>query len=198
MRIIIADEYAIVREGLKHLFEAELLLDVVAEVTDMKELKSDLERLDPDLILLDCRIPECDLFTLTSYIRDYHINTKLLVYTTIQSIPLIKDILEHAVDGLVLKQDSIAELRLAISHISRGYRYISSSVRNCLNNLESSLTTREMQILNLIIQGFPRSQIAEQLAVSPETIKSHRKNLMRKLNVQSGIELLERARSLNF
>lgn len=197
MKIVVADDHAIVREGLRRLIHAQDTLEVVAEVESAVHLKQVVAELQPELILLDYRMPGADTYAIAEYIKKRYPKTKILVFTAVQSGPLLKEMIESRIDGLVLKQDSNAELIAAINQIGQGIRYFSPSVQDCLKELEVYLTGRELQILNMIVMGLPRSQIAKQLEVSPETVKTHRKNLMKKLNVQTALELVNKAKALN-
>lgn len=195
MKLIIADDHSIVRSGVSHLLKQHSRYEVLAEVSDLISLVESVNTLVPDLIILDYRIPGGDAFATALQLMHLS-NTGILMYTACESPALLQEICDSPIEGIVLKQDTCSELLIALDTIRSGRRYISESVKTIIKGNEIRLTPRELQILNMIMMGFSRSMISNQLSVSPETVKSHRKNLMRKLDANNVSSLLHRAQEL--
>lgn len=193
-RVIIADDHSIVRSGVKSLLEADGGYSVIAELRDVIELKALADKTKPDIIILDYLMPGDDTFSIALEIKRISRDTKILIYTGLDSSMILSKLCRSDIDGILLKQDAISELLKALRIIKTGIRYISPRTREYTAYTDVQLTAREVQILRMILLGFSRSKIAEKLDVSPETIKSHRKNLMRKLEVQNVAELIQRSK----
>lgn len=195
--VMIADDHDIVRYGVKSLLEAEGSFSVIADIKDVNGMKEQAIQLQPDIILLDYLMPGGDTFAIATYLKRRYPQMKILIYTAIDSSAILKKLQLSCLDGILLKQESSKELLKALHSIRNNNRYVSVRVRDYTAHSETDLTTREVQILQMILMGFPRSKIAEQLELSPETIKTHRKNLMRKLEVQNITELVHRAKEFS-
>lgn len=191
--VIIADDHAILRHGVRSLLEADGSFTIIAEIESVEDLKKQASHLQPDIIILDYLMPGGDSFAVAVYLKRRYPNIKILIYTALDSSAILKKIYLSCVDGILLKQDPTLELFKALMSIRNNVRYVSARVLEHTAQLDIELTTRETQILHMILMGFRRSKIAEKLEVSPETIKTHRKNLMRKLDVNNITELVHRA-----
>jgi len=196
-RVMIADDHAILRYGVRSLIEAEGSFSVIAEIESVDALKQQAVELQPDIILLDYLMPGGDAFSVAMYVKRRYPKIKILFYTAIDSPAILTKMNNSCVDGVLLKQDPSSDLIKALISIRNHNRYISNRVQECSAHAKVDLTTREVQVLHMILMGFRRSTIAEKLEISPETIKTHRKNLMRKLEVQNITELVHRAKEFS-
>ncbi|MCG8669801.1 MAG: response regulator transcription factor [Pseudomonadales bacterium] len=196
MRVIIADDHEVVRFGVRALLESLGGYEVVAEIGELDQLKELVHNLSPDLLILDYQMPGGHSAALSNYLKKRYPNLKILVFTGQQSAAILREIYLSQVDGILLKQDKSKEMLVALENITQNKRYVSSHVLSVSQEIDIELTAREMQILQLILDGLPRSTIADQLDVSVETIKTHRRNLMRKLDVQNVTQLVTKASQL--
>ena len=186
-----------VREGIKNFLNRQDDLEVIAEVEDIQQLFSLLSRVTPDLVLLDYKLRQGDTFGVPEQLKNFNEQIKVLLLTGYCSSAALQKLSQSRIDGLVLKQAPLEELHAAIQEIQQGRVYISPMVDEYIEPHQSvNLTGRELQILNMIVMGLSRSQIAEQLEVAAETIKSHRKNLMKKMEVRTVTELIVKAQEL--
>lgn len=195
-QVILAENHSIVRVGIKSVLDATGGYNVAAELDEASGLTQLAIDVEPDLIIVDLLIPGGDTLSSLLEIKRCCKSTKILIFTALDSPKKLKKMCATAIDGILLKQDSSSELIKAIEVLNNGKRYLSPNTLKYTSYEDIHLTTREVQILHLILLGFKRSHIAEKLEVSPETIKSHRKNLMRKLNAKNITQLINRAKEL--
>lgn len=193
INIVLAEDHTIVRDGLRRLFDSQPTMQIVAEVDNVSALRATIERWQPHVLLLDYKMPGGDTFTAAESLRKQFPHTRILMLTGVQSSITLRKLAESALNGLLLKQGSTDELLNAIQIVYEGGHYLSPLVEPHLNESQVELTGRELQILNMIVLGLTRSQIAEQLEISAETVKSHRKNLMKKLQAKTVTELIIKA-----
>ena len=196
MRVIIADDHQVVRFGLKALLESEGSYQVVAEAENLNDLKVLVQEQEPNIVILDYKMPGGHAVAVANYLKRRHSELKILIFTAQESAVILKELYLSLVDGVLLKQDQSSEVLVALRVICAGQRYVSQKVIEYVGNIDLELTSREMQILQLILQGLPRSRIASQLDVSAETVKTHRRNLMRKLEVQNVTQLVNKDNEL--
>jgi DNA-binding NarL/FixJ family response regulator len=196
MRIILADDHAIFREGLKLLLHSRPDFCVVAEIADLEHLKTLLYSQQADLLILDYHIPGGDAVALLAYCKARYPDLKVIALTGSHSGPILKQLVAAKADGVLLKDSAAAELLLAIQQVMRGGHYVSEAVGNTIADIELPLSTRELQILKLIFFGLVTREIAEKLALSPKTVDKHRENIMRKLQVNNLVELINKTHQL--
>jgi DNA-binding NarL/FixJ family response regulator len=196
MRIILADDHAIFREGLKLLLHSRPDFCVVAEIADLEHLKTLLYSQQADLLILDYHIPGGDAVALLAYCKARYPDLKVIALTGSHSGPILKQLVAAKADGVLLKDGAAAELLLAIQQVMRGGYYVSEAVGNTIADIELPLSTRELQILKLIFFGLVTREIAEKLALSPKTVDKHRENIMRKLQVNNLVELINKTHQL--
>ncbi|ASF45416.1 LuxR C-terminal-related transcriptional regulator [Methylovulum psychrotolerans] len=196
MRIILADDHAIFREGLKLLLHSRPDFCVVAEIADLEHLKTLLYSQQADLLILDYHIPGGDAVALLAYCKARYPDLKVIALTGSHSGPILKQLVAAKADGVLLKDSAAAELLLAIQQVMRGGHYVSEAVGNTIADIELPLSTRELQILKLIFSGLVTREIAEKLALSPKTVDKHRENIMRKLQVNNLVELINKTHQL--
>jgi len=197
-RIVIAEDYTILREGLRSLLSADPAFEIVGEAEDGRQAIERAAELKPDLVLLDLSMPRTSGLDAIREIKRLSPQTRICVLTIHKAEEYILATLEAGADGYVLKEASHAELTLAIRSILEGKRYLSPGVsgkviEGYLGGRKTfktttpwdTLTQREREILKLIAEGYRNSEIAEYLFISVKTVEKHRANLMKKLNLHS-------------
>ena len=204
-KIILADDHAIFRAGLKSLIAQEEGLRVVGEAQNGEDLLEQLKSLRCDLIVLDLSMPELDGMTAIKMIRAKYPKIKILILTMQKDGLHFKRAMTSGASGYLLKDDAYDQLLLAIRLILKGKRFISPSVSALMterflrsqdeaqNSALDILTKREKQILELITSGLANKNIAARLKISIRTVEAHRINLTGKLGIKSTAGLVKYA-----
>ena len=201
IRVVIADDHAIVRSGLRAALEAPDALAgvrarVVAEASDGLAAIAAVKRHQPQLLLLDVAMPHAGGIEVLLEVRRWSPATRVVVFTGITATGLVADLIDAGVDGLFSKAADTAELFAKIPLILRGGRAVATPFVEALEAAPSSrgrLTDRERQTLNMIIAGRSNKEIAAGLGISIKTVDKHRTSLMQKLEVSSVAQLVARA-----
>ena len=201
-RIILAEDYTIIREGLKSLLLSEPNFEVVGEAADGREAIECVLRLAPDIVLMDLSMPRMDGVEAIRQIKKQCPGTRILVLTVHKNEEYILATFQAGADGYVLKYVGHAELVSAINTVMKGEPYLSSAVsqvvlegylegKSALKPASSwdKLTRREREILKLIAEGYKSKEIADLLCISVKTAATHRANLMKKLDLHSAAAL---------
>ena len=196
IRVVIADDHHIVRQGLRALLEKDERIEVVGEAADGQEAVAHVKQLQPDIVILDIAMPRLDGIQATREIQALEIETKIIILSIHNRRKIAQRVLRQGAMGYLLKSAVNEELILAIMAAQRGEIYlspeISKSILNNLWNLEAEagsddpamqLTARELEVLKLIVNSHTNNEIAEILCISPKTVSKHRMNLMTKLGV---------------
>lgn len=205
-RVILADDHALVRRGLRLILEGNSGLEIAAEVGDGLELLSILNKTNADLVILDVSMPNLRGIEAIPEIRRIRPNVKVLMLTMHKEEDYLYQAISAGADGYLLKDDAERELFAAIEHIRNGKIYISPSLadRSMQNwarlrrgeddprNTEA-LTVREREILKLIAEGKSNKEIGDLLYISVRTVERHRANIMDKLNIRKTAELVQYA-----
>ncbi len=197
-RIVIAEDHRILREGLRALISSNPDLDIVGEAEDGRDAIRCVEKLVPDLILLDLSMPRMNGMEAIKEIKKQCPETKILVLTVHRTEEYILATLRAGANGYVLKDATHAELLMAIKSVLMGKRYLSPGVSEKVieGYLEGrktlrpstpwgTLTQREREVLKLIAEGYKNKEIADYLYISVKTVEKHRANLMKKLDLHS-------------
>ncbi|MBN7813034.1 response regulator transcription factor [Algoriphagus sp. H41] len=213
-RIVLADDHELVRDGIKSLLENESEFKVVAEAADGKEALEVIAGEQPDLLIVDIRMPRMTgLEVVKQLSRDFP-KVKKLVLSMHDSEEYVVESIEAGADGYLLKGSSKAEFLKALNSIAAGGKYFSGDISQIIidnfvkgkaktskplaeSEEISQLTNREKQILELILDGKGNNDVAESLKISRRTAEVHRFNLMKKLNVKNLIELTQKSKELN-
>jgi two-component system, NarL family, response regulator NreC len=201
VRIVIAEDHTILREGLKSLLSSNPDFEIIGEAEDGREAIRCVEKFKPDLILMDLSMPRMNGMDAIKEIKKRFSETKILVLTVHKTEEYILATLKSGADGYILKDSTHAELVLAVKNVLSGKHYISPGIsekviegylegKKTLKRKSSweTLTQREREILKLIAEGYKNKEIADYLCISPKTVEKHRANLMEKLalhNVQA-------------
>lgn len=205
MRILIADDHAIVREGLHTLLEAQPDIEVVGEATNGEEAVKNTKELQPDIILMDITMPGLNGLEATRQIRQDSPQVKVLALTMHESDEYFFKFLEAGAAGYFVKGGSSSELISALHTVWRGdvFLYPTMAKKLLSDYLQrvkagqdkdyDGLTKREMEILKLIAEGYTNQEIADRLVISITTVQTHRAHIMAKLGLRSPAELIKYA-----
>jgi DNA-binding NarL/FixJ family response regulator len=203
--IVLADDHHLVREGLRALLEAEADLSVVGEAADGLAAVQIVERLQPDMLIVDLMMPDLNGLEVTRHVSQYMPNIYVIVLSMHANEAYVLQALRNGASGYVLKESRADELVHAVREVISGRHYLSPplSERAIEIYVEKSqsatldpyetLTTREREILHLTVQGHSATEIASRLSVSPRTVETHRANLMRKLDLHTQTDLIRYA-----
>jgi DNA-binding NarL/FixJ family response regulator len=190
IRILIADDHYVVRIGLTAMINLERDLRVVAEATDGIQATAMFKMWDPDVTLLDVRMPVKNGIEAAIEIRRQNSEARILMLTALDGDEDIHRAMEAGAAGYVLKDSTEEELLPAIRAVATGKRWIPEAVAKRLESrrLLEELTPRELLILNEVVKGLANKQIADVLNISENTVKWHLKNILAKLCVADRAE----------
>ena len=193
IKIMIADDHSMIREGLKSLLELEGDIQVVAEAEDGVDCLEKLKICTPDVLLLDINMPRKNGLEVLQTLKSSKSKVKVLVRTVHNEVEYLMKAVDIGVDGYILKDSESAELKKAIFSIVEGENYIQPSLIPSLNSkmIEKnrdegkieSLTKRELEVLKLLAVGMYNKEVAEKLNISERTVKNHVSNIFKKIEV---------------
>lgn len=204
VRIIVADAQELVAEGLRTHLASTPQLQVVAHVGSGRHLFETLEQVGADLVLMDVSLPGMDGIDTTRAMRKRHPEVKVLAHSALLAIEYVNSMLIEGAAGYLLKGATTSEIEVAVRTVMEGGRYLSEPVQRSIEHgyvyTEKrvdgeyiGLTEREREVIRLIALEKTNAEIAEVLHVSEETVKTHRKNLMTKLDVRNAAGLVKYA-----
>ena len=190
IRLLIADDHAIVRTGLVSLLGATPGMEVVGEAENGVQAVATAERLRPDVVLLDLMMPKTDGATATAEIRTRSPETRILILTTFGTSCDLARALENGAHGVLLKSVTNDELLDGVRQVASGQRVLSPEVRQMLQESApaTALSPRQLQILDSITRGLSNAQIAAQYDISMESVKTHVKRLLGKIGAANRSE----------
>ena len=185
VRILVVDDHFIVRKGLIALISTEADLQVIGETDDGDQAIALFERLKPDLVLMDVRMPRRSGTEATRHIRQIAPTARVLILSAFDGDADIHTALEAGAHGYVLKSATGEELIPAIRAVAAGKRWIPREVATRLKsrNAYEELTAREIEVLNQLARGLANKEIADALKISEYTTKDHLKSILAKLRV---------------
>ena len=190
VRILIADDHLMVREGLKQILELDGDIEVVAQADDGIQCLEQIAQADPDVILLDINMPNMNGLEALEKIRQKDKNIKVLILTIHNEIEYLMKAVEIGINGYVLKDSESSVLKKAIFSVYEGESYIEPSLTPILKNkiierkaANEVLTKREIEVLKLLAEGLFNKEIAYNLSISEKTVKNHVSNIFRKIGV---------------
>ncbi|HET8911659.1 MAG TPA: response regulator transcription factor [Ktedonobacteraceae bacterium] len=206
IRILIVDDHTILRAGLKMMLNAQPDMEVVGEAQDGRQALHEVQRLQPDVILMDITMPDMNGIEATRQIKKIQPEAKVLILTMHENDEYVFQALRAGSSGYLLKEAADTELISALHVIQNGQFYLSPAAQSVMvgdylqrvrigeeKDSYSTLTEREREILKLVAEGHTNNQIAERLVISPKTVDTHRTHIMDKLNLHSRAELVKYA-----
>ncbi|MDP2965187.1 MAG: response regulator transcription factor [Pelolinea sp.] len=205
IRLVLADDHAIVRAGIRQFLDMEDDFEVVAEADDGEQAKLYIEQLKPDVAVLDIQMPKSSGIDVTRHIRTKHLPVGILVLTAYEDTPYVTAVLKAGANGYVLKTARPAEIIQAVRDVYAGKsvldKAIVSKVLDYLSAEEnkhptSNLSDRELEVLTLAAKGFTNRAIAVQLSISDRTVQGHFARIFEKLQANSRTEAVMKAVSM--
>ncbi|WP_299709618.1 response regulator transcription factor [uncultured Tenacibaculum sp.] len=203
--VIIAEDHQMLIDGVKSFFEYDEDINIIGSVNNGKDLIKLVELKQPKLVITDIRMPKMDGIEATKIIKSNFSHIKVLALTMFDQPDAIKQMLDAGASGYLLKNSGIKMLSKAIKVIAEGNTFFDPNVAfNFMNDYidknvtvgksdQIVLSNREKEILQLIANGKTSKQIAEELFIAKTTVDTHRKNMIRKLNLNNGNELVKYA-----
>lgn len=193
IKIMIADDHSMIREGLKQLLEIDGDIRVISEAGDGEECLDLLNHIRPDVLLLDINMPKKNGLEVLEKIRKKKMDVKVLVLTIHNEVEYLLRAVEIGIEGYILKDSESAALKKAIFSIHNGETYIQPSLTPMLNakmierdsdkQKIDDLTRRELDVLKLLAEGMFNKEIALKLNISERTVKNHVSNIFKKIDV---------------
>ena len=193
VKIMIADDHSMIREGLKNLLELDGDIQVIAEAVDGEDCLEKLQLVKPDVLLLDINMPKKNGLEVLKSLKSRRSKLKVLVLTVHNETEYLMKTVDIGVNGYVLKDSESAELKKAIFTVADGETYIQPSLIPALNakmietNKDAekikSLTKRELDVLKLLAVGMFNKEVGKRLEISERTVKNHVSNIFKKLGV---------------
>lgn len=204
IRLLIADDHAVVRSGLRALLATDPAIDVVGESKDGDETLALVDSLGPDTVLLDITMPPENGIRTAILLKQRHPKLVIVFLTMHEDEGLLHEALRAGAAGFVIKRAELAEIVAAIHTTSRGNIYVHPAMTRALLHRPVTkehrqggpvhpLTPRELDVLRLLARGNTNRQIADLLDLSIRTVENHRANLMGKLGLESRVELVNYA-----
>lgn len=202
--MLIADDHAVLREGLRLLLDDTEGVEVVGEAADGEETLRQAELLRPDIVLLDLAMPGVGGLEAARLLTERLPGIKVIVLTVHDGEDYVFRALKAGAAGYLLKESCAAEVLAAIRAVAAGGCFLSPRVSRTVvqdylskqgkrRTAAASLSARECQVLRLIAEGVPGRQIALRLHLSPKTVENHRSNIMKKLGVHNRVALIKAA-----
>jgi two-component system, NarL family, response regulator NreC len=197
VKILIADDHKILREGLKSLLEKQPGFAVVAEAEDGISAIDAVKKHKPDIAILDIGMPDLNGIEVTRKIRSETAETRVIALSMHSDRRFVMGVLEAGAKGYLLKDSAFVELVTAVTAVAKGKTYLSPSIAETVvkSSLEKSdreeqgssilLSGREREVLQLVAEGKSTKEIAFKLFVSTKTVETHRKQIMDKLNIRT-------------
>jgi DNA-binding NarL/FixJ family response regulator len=208
LRILVADDHALVRQGLRTLLEARPGWAVCGEAVTGRGAIEKAQELQPDIIVLDIHMPETDGLQAARVIRAANPRSEILILTVDDSDDAVRDASEAGAQGIVMKSAAADDLIVAVAALARHEPFYTSRASGMLKRdslrplgtdptqpdaAPAKLTNRERDIVVGVAKGQSHKQIAAALSISPKTVESHRRNIMRKLGLKSAAKLVRYA-----
>ncbi len=206
IEIVIADDHTIVRQGLRKLLEEENYLKITGEAMDGRETVRKVSELKPDVVIMDIAMPVLNGIEAARQIKQSNTQTRIIILSMHDNNRYIRELLNIGVSGYLLKNAASRDIIKAISAAVKGDTYLSPSISSqviedyvCMNRktsqeeLYDTLTNREREVFQMVVEGYSTKKIAELLYLSPSTIKTHRSNIMEKLKMDNISKLIQYA-----
>jgi len=192
IRIAIAEDHQALLDGIKLMLEFETDIEVVGEANDGEELLEIVKLKQPDLVLTDIRMPKCDGLCATKAIMALYPNTRIIGFSMFEQYEAVQQMKAAGAKGYILKNSSLKKVLEAIRTVASGKTYFDNDIitHDSITKEEIILSNREKEILQLIGEGKTSNEIASSLFISKTTVDSHRKNIMKKINIHGKTDLI--------
>ena len=195
--VLLVDDHAVVRDGLKMVLQLETDIQVVAEAQNGREAVQLAKKLNPDVVVMDIAMPLLNGFEATRQIKKALPHIKVLILSAHSDDEYVNQMISIGAAGYLIKQSSAQMLAMAIREVKKGSAFFSPEIARrlekqnkkslgrdgVLKNKKVSLSSREAEVLQLIAEGEANKQIAAELEISIKTVEKHRQHLMEKLNI---------------
>lgn len=205
IRVFIAEDHKIVRDGIRHMFEKEENFTLVGEAENGKEAIEKIKGLEVDVMIVDINMPEMNGIELAKHVTENYPDTKVLVLSMLDNENYIKQAVAAGATGYVSKTNGKEELLTAIRTVAAGEFFIShklslnmikgnrtiSFVTEDGKRLDLEFSSREVEILNLIAEGYTNEEIADKTFTSKRTIETHRRNMIEKTKTRNTASLIK-------
>jgi len=207
IQVLLADDHAVVRAGIRQFLEQAADITVVAEADDGEAAKALIEQHNPDVAVLDIQMPKATGIEVTRWARANHSQTGILILTAYDDDPYVRAVLQAGANGYVLKTASPGEIIKAVRDVYAGNSALGASILKKMMTQVSSdsqlrsaekITDREMEVLGLVAQGFTNKAIGVQLGISDRTVQGHLSHIFTKLQANSRTEAVMRAVALGW
>ena len=209
IKLVIVDDHAIVRAGLRSVILADPELEIIGEASGGTEAISLMEKIHPHVVVLDLSMPDLDGVQVTRHLHTYYPDIHILILTVHEDEALMREVIQSGASGYILKHAAEQELCTAIKKVMSGEMYVDAKLLPMLfnnpphipgkksNDQGEGLSAREKDVLKLIVEGLTNRQIGEELHISMRTVEGHRANIYQKLGLSSRVELVRYARKHN-
>lgn len=198
IKVFVADDFDLIREGVKRIIEFEEDIDIIGEATDGDQVLDFMKRYQPDVLLLDMNMPIKDGLEVLKVIKEKGYKTKVIILTVENDYKVIKEAIHIGADGYVLKESVGKEVVKAIYTVARGDKYIDQSLVALFfqdlgknshkeGSVIESLTKRELEILYYLSKGYSNKEIGDTLFISEKTVKNYVSKIFRKINVSDRV-----------
>ena len=211
IKLLIADDHAVVRSGIRNLLEDESNIEIVGEAADGAAALEQIKLLKPNLILLDLTMPKMTGFEVAKIVSEKYSGTKIIVFSMHNNQEYMVQAVENGAMGYLLKDTSKEEILRALASVHSGQKYFPPNVSSLIiegllaerkqnldlnknqNNIVSLLSKQEKVILSHIVEGLNSQEISDKLELSVRTVSNHRANILKKTKVKNTAELVRLA-----
>jgi DNA-binding NarL/FixJ family response regulator len=196
IRVFITDDHYMVIEGIRSLLQNEEEIELIGHASNAASCLAFLRQDQPDVILMDISMPDKSGIELCQEVKEKYPYIQILGLSTFDQKAFVQKMMDNGASGYVLKNATKAELIKAIHMVNNGQKYLSLGASDALKSARKDqadfpfITRREKDVLQLVVEGYTNSEIAEKLFVSPATIDTHRKSLLAKFNMKNTAALV--------
>lgn len=205
-RVIIVDDHKIVRDGIRAMLIGNKSFFIAADVSSGKELFENIDRINPDIVILDIGMPDMDGVEITSILSKNYPSVFVLILTADTSEESVISAIKAGANGFLSKESSSSEFVKALNFIAKGDEYYGESISNIIyksyvsiikgdnqKKQQGILSEREIEILKAFSEGMSFKEIAEKLCISTRTVETHKNNVLEKLQLKNTIEMVKYA-----
>jgi DNA-binding NarL/FixJ family response regulator len=209
IKIYLVDDHAMVRDGLKYILSSDEQFDVVGDCGDGRIAQDEIDRLGPDVVILDISMPSITGLETARQIRRYNKIIKIIILSRHNNEEYVREALKIPVNGYILKDNAGDDLIRAVRDVLKNNIYLSPEIMTSLINqifipsqaayniqekgIYDTLSNREKEVIKLVAEGKSGSEIASLLRISQKTVKVHRLNIMNKLNIHNTADIVKYA-----